>query len=565
MTSVAMLMAMTSCMRDEVVGENKGHVIGFRTAVDTRGMEATRYTLDAFYVTALENGTDTPYFADVPFVHTNSNTYMSNTEYYWPGNDRRLMFYAYAPGAEALNGATVTITHAKKSVEGFTVKSNISDQRDLIYAHNEGDQSLGLEEQVDVPLRFEHKLSKINITARTDSDYEYNCKGVRIAGVYNKGDMADLAGDEWTIANDAVKSDFEKVHDEPFVVSKYNSKWIMGELRDYDGDDVEDYAFMIPQTVTAWDPANDPQNASEGAYIAVYLQITTADGAVVFPSSALDTDGDGYEWAAIPIPAVEWKSGYSYTYQLDFTRGAGYIAPLINNPSSGTPVLGDAKIRVFANLSGMESSDEEMVVNPDMIGEWVATRFEQHTVRTFLDVESVEYNEAGGVGNIIYKYDAEGNPLQKLDENGNPITFDNEDVVITDPTEIGYAIDNFQKITILDGTELITKIPGSSFFSKTSYVLNNENYILIEVYRYDSAPVGSYDRNDYMVNPHIDEIVAATENNNGYARISVYYCDYDNWIWEDIDGDGETEAVPYMYENIQYIYYDIHYIGPDVE
>ena len=129
LTGVAMLVAMSSCMRDEVVGENKGHVIGFRTAVDTRGMVTNRYTLDAFYVTALENGTDTPYFVDVPFVHTNSNGFMSNTEYYWPGNDRRLMFYAYAPGAEGLGGATVTLTHAKKSIEGFTVKSNISEPK----------------------------------------------------------------------------------------------------------------------------------------------------------------------------------------------------------------------------------------------------------------------------------------------------------------------------------------------------------------------------------------------------------------------------------------------------
>ena len=558
-------MAMTSCMRDEVVGENKGHVIGFRTAVDTRGMEATRYTLDAFHVTALEDGTDTPYFANVPFVHTNSNSYMSNTEYYWPGNDRRLKFYAYAPSAEDMGGATVTLTHAKKSVEGFTVNNKISEQRDLIYAYNEGDQNLGLDEQVDVPLRFEHKLSMINITARTDSDYEYNCKGVRIAGVYNKGNMADLAGNEWTIADGAVKSVFEKVHDEPFVVSKHNGKWIMGELRDYDGDDVEDYAFMIPQTFTAWDPANDPTNEQGGAYLAVYLQITTTDGAVVFPSASLDTDGDGYEWAAIPLPSSEWKAGYRYSYQLDFTRGAGYVAPELNNPSSGSLVLGDAGIRVFASLNGMIASEEEMLVNPDMIGEWVATRFEEHTVRTFLEAESVEIDEWGNVRNIVVKLDENGNPVKKTDAEGNVLIYNTEDRVITDPVEIGYVIDNFQKITILDGTEMITKIPGSSIFSRTDYVVNNENYILIDIYRNTGSPEGSYDCKDYMVNPHIDEIVRATENNNGYARISVYSSNYNNWTWHDLDGDSETEPIPYLYENVQYIYYDIHYIGPDVE
>ena len=560
LTSIAMLVAMTSCMRDEVVEVNKGHVIGFRTAVDTRGMEAYWDSLDAFYVTALEYGTDIPYFVNVPFVHTNSNDYMSNTEYYWPGNDRRLMFYAYSD----VDNATVTITHEEKSIKGFTVKNNISEQRDFIYAHNDGDLNgevyIGLEEQSSVPLDFHHKLSKIYIAASTSSDYVYNCKGIRIGGVYNKGDMADLAEDEWTIAADAVESTFDKMHDEPFVITSNNSGWLMGEQKDYDGDDKDDYAFMLPQTFEAWDPT-DP--ASGGAYLAVYLQITTAEGSVVFPSAALDTDGDGYEWAAIPIPANEWKSRYSYGYWLDFTNGAGYIAP--GSVNVGSPVLGDATIKVFASLDEMPGSSEEMVVNPDMIGEWTATRFEEHETRIFLEAESIEYTESGNVSNIVLKYDEEGNPVFKKDAEGNVLYYDCEEVILTDPTEINHAIDGFNKITILDGKKLITKVPGSNLETKVDYVVNDENYILIDCYRYDDAPVGSYDRFDYYANPRIEEIVRATEHNDGYAKITVYYCDYDNWTWEDLDGDGTSECVPYMYEDVQYIYYDIAYIGPDVE
>ena len=61
LTSITILMVMSSCMRDEVVDVNNGHAIGFRTAVETRGMEARNTSLDAIYVTALEDGRD-PYF-----------------------------------------------------------------------------------------------------------------------------------------------------------------------------------------------------------------------------------------------------------------------------------------------------------------------------------------------------------------------------------------------------------------------------------------------------------------------------------------------------------------------
>ncbi|MBO5881776.1 MAG: fimbrillin family protein, partial [Alistipes sp.] len=363
MTCVAMLVAMTSCMKDEVVSENKGHVIGFRTAVDTRGLEADEWSLPYFLVTALEPGETTPYFENAQYVRDNVGEYVSSTDYYWPGNDRRLSFYAYAPKAEDMGGAEVTITNDEQSIAGFTVNPNISEQCDFIYAYNEGSDGLGLvEENGSVSLDFKHKLSKVYLYGYTGSERVFNCKGVRIGGVYNKGSMADLAGNVWTIDGDAQKSVFEKILDEPLTISNsLGGDYLIGKLVDIVGDSEEDNDFMIPQTLTAWDPVNDPRNINNGAYIAVYLQITTASGSRIYP----EDPNVEYAWVAVPISG-EWLTGYSYQYRLDFTKGAGYVAPDVNNPSSGSPVLGDATIKVVASLNGMEEATENMVVNPNM-------------------------------------------------------------------------------------------------------------------------------------------------------------------------------------------------------
>lgn len=556
MTCVAMLVAMTSCMKDEVVSENKGHVIGFRTAVDTRGLEADWSSLPYFLVTALEPGETTPYFENAQYVRDNVGEYVSSTDYYWPGNDRRLSFYAYAPKAEDMGGAEVTITNDEQSIAGFTVNPNISKQCDFIYAYNEGSNGEGLvEENGIVSLDFKHKLSKVYLYGYTRSERVFNCKGVRIGGVYNKGSMADLAGDEWTIDGDAEKSVFEKKLDEPLTISNNLSDYLIGELVDIDGNSECDNAFMIPQELTAWDPVNDPKNTENGAYIAVYLQITTASGSRIYPE---DSNVE-YAWVAVPIDG-EWLTGYSYQYRLDFTKGAGYVAPDINNPSSGSPVLGDATIKVVASLNGMEEATENMVVNPNMIGEWTATKFKSDVYRIQIEAEYTFVD--GSLESWKPTLDENGGPVFVLDENEEPIILEEEHYLITE--NIAYEIGGWSHITIVDGTQLITKVPGFDVETYNDYVFNEDGYVLIECYRL-SGEKGSMNEEDYEIRPQITSIVPARADAPGDADVVVVASDFDNLMWLDTDGDGQTEPVAYMWLNDQHIDYTIEYIGPDVE
>lgn len=555
LTSIAMLVAMTSCMRDEVVEVNKGHAINFRTAVETRGMEARHSSMDAIYVTALEDNAD-PYFSEVPFVLTGYDSYISTDTYYWPGQDRKLKFYAYAPNETKL-GADVVITNQEKSLKNFVVEEKISDQVDFVFAENAGDNNEGLEEQSSVSLNFSHKLSRISIYGRTESEENvYKFAGVRIAGVYGKGDLNDLTSNAWTIDESAGKKAFVKelADDEIVVVDKgVGELELMGTLLNLNDYPVTDYAFMIPQTFKPWDPVNDPKNEQGGAYVAVKVQISTAYGTRVYPS---EKDGE-YAWVAIPLTGssvvdesgatveglFEWKYGSSYNYTLNFTNGAGYVEPDINNPASGTPVLGDgATIKMTMTLPGMQEGVENMVVNPTMLGKWTATKFTlvQTYYKALVDSDN----------NIIY--DANDNCQFELDENGARKVLWTKTTELEGANVIGPQIDNFANLTILDGMYMWVK-NASGEEGKVRYYVNDDNYILMECYRW-RGEAGSLDEGDYDPAPRIEYIEAASENAPGKATIIV---ESDGWNWSDSE-NGVDE--PFIYEDKMTLMYDITYL-----
>ena len=107
--------------------------------------------------------------------------------------------------------------------------------------------------------------------------------------------------------------------------------------------------MIIPQKLTPWDAENDETNEEGGSYIEVLVNIETADGAVVYPT----TQGD-YGWVAFPLDG-ELIRGFKYIYKIDFTEGSGYVPPTPDGPSG--PVVGDKiqfthEITSWSNGSG---------------------------------------------------------------------------------------------------------------------------------------------------------------------------------------------------------------------
>ena len=133
-----------------------------------------------------------------------------------------------------------------------------------------------------------------------------------------------------------------------------------------------DNAMVIPQQLTAWDPTNP---TSTGAYIGVLVNIkvkATENGN--FTAQAYPAVKDAFDWVAIPID-TKWEAGKRYSYTLDFSEGAGYVAPDLtdNNNTPGTRIGNDIEFDVTVG-----NWTEETIIkrnNAKITGTWKAYRF----------------------------------------------------------------------------------------------------------------------------------------------------------------------------------------------
>ena len=320
-------MAFASCAKDTIKETNNGRAIDFRVATHTRATETTTANLTTFYVTAI-NESGSNYFTNVAFTKVDSY-FTSSPLYYWPGEET-LQFYAYAPSATTL-GATVTIDKEKQVIEGYAPAIKFADQKDLVTTTATGSKE---NEAEGVALKFNHQLSQLEVKARNANDaYTYKIKGVRFAQPVAQGSL-NLATGEWalTTSNKAV---YDVTYDNVVELNTYAQN-----LMETEGDN----AMLLPQQLVAWDAENDKENANEGAYISVYAQITTAEGARVYPKA----EGMEYAWLAVPVD-TKWEAGYKYVYTLDFTEGAGYPDPIGGDGSEGEVLGGPIKLTMSVN------------------------------------------------------------------------------------------------------------------------------------------------------------------------------------------------------------------------
>lgn len=309
-------MGLASCSQDdEPVSVNKGHAIDFRTAMDSRATETTNANLTDINVAAFMG--DQLFFPDMQFSKGSDGFFTSATEYYWPGDDSQLTFYAYSP---ANPGGTVTLDATDKSMTDFSPAATMADQVDFVTATATGTKSAN--ESAGVPLTFNHQLVQIEVRAKTDNTvYTYKVSGVRIGQPVAKGSF-DFVNSTWSLGTD--KAIYTDTYADARSLSS-DPVSVMG-----DGGN----AMILPQQLTAWDPQTDPSNSAEGAYISIKLQVATAEtGVQVYP---FPSDGD-CQWAAIPVN-TNWEAGKKYIYTLDLTHGAGYVDP--KDPKPGDPVLG---------------------------------------------------------------------------------------------------------------------------------------------------------------------------------------------------------------------------------
>lgn len=307
-------MALASCSEEEPLSVNLGHAIDFRSAMDSRATETTNANLTSIKAAAFMG--DQLFFPAMDFTKGGDGFFTSTTEYYWPGDNTQLSFYAYAPA----NLDNVTLTADTKTVSDFSPAANLANQIDFVTASATGTKDLN--ESSGVPLTFNHQLAQIEVRAKSDNEvYTFAISGVRIGQPLSNGSF-DFTTSKWTLGAD------KAIYTDTYTTAKVLTSDAVSVMGDGGN------AMILPQQLTAWDPTGDASNTAEGAYLSVKLTVSTAETGVQvypFPSDAK------CQWAAIPIN-TNLEAGKKYIYTLDLTHGAGYVDP--HDPQPGTPVLG---------------------------------------------------------------------------------------------------------------------------------------------------------------------------------------------------------------------------------
>ncbi len=365
-------LAAVSCTKSEVLESNDGEIrfnVVANSATKADAIYCNNNKPSEFTVYAESDG-KTYINGDKITSPDGGNTWVNESgTRFWP-NELSLDFYAFVNengtwGWNPENEEPATLT-------GFTVPSGVADQEDFLYAVKMN-QSKGMgtagegaetsesvtETTKPVTLNFRHALSQIVFNAKnTNPNLYVEISEVSIVGVSSKGNftfpITDTDAKKYGAHNGGVTT-----------ISDYASGWgtwsslsesamysvgftkveVPGDssVKDLttandkpDGEDVtKEFSskamLLLPQTVAAWSPAENPtvlENGNyakdKGAYFLVKCAIyNVAGNEFAEGDTALWGSTSEHKNVAIPVNPT-WEQGKKYIYTFVFGDGGGY-------------------------------------------------------------------------------------------------------------------------------------------------------------------------------------------------------------------------------------------------
>ena len=344
LATVALLAA--GCSKTEVVGPQNRKGINFAayTAKTTKAAQedVTTENLENFEVTAFGNGA--LYFDDVTFKKNRVSTvWESQTKYFWPVFS--LTFCAYNTPIEYNDlahktGFARTITTTTQELE-VSPAAELAYQQDLVAAYAADKRaSDAVNTNHSLSLTFNHYLTQVTVKATNEnSTYQVVVDGVKIANMVGHGKYT-FSENKMTAApgntNTAVYTatfDGKKLTSvaQEVMTNAGTGKW-----------------YLIPQTVTSWNPGTDYPNTnpSHGTYLALKVKITANSGALkIYPAT-----GENSGWMAVPIPSgLKFEQGKKYTVSINFfaNNGAGYVDPEAGSDLDGNGAADDMGMKII--------------------------------------------------------------------------------------------------------------------------------------------------------------------------------------------------------------------------
>ena len=209
-------------------------------------------------------------------------------------------------------------------------------------------------EKKAIPLSFNHYLTQVVVNAKNSNDtYQVKVCGVKLANLsqdgtytfYNDFDEGNIIENKMVANGDNVNSLTSVDYTATFESMTLGSaaQLVMPTINigtESEPTNTTARWYLIPQTVKAWDQANNKDNASveaknNGTYLALKVKITANNGALnIYPYAP------GYAWMAVPV-GIAFEQGKKYNVTLDFFsgtgKGAGYVDPEDPGELDGDP------------------------------------------------------------------------------------------------------------------------------------------------------------------------------------------------------------------------------------
>ena len=320
------VLAMAACSKDETVSADRSGEIGFRTLLGkTTRAVTTKANMGKFNVTAFPTG-GTNYFTNLEVASPdNGVTWNTAATYYWPASP--LNFTAYAPVSIS---TLVTVDKTTQKIAAYSPVQKVSDQKDIVVAFNAGSKTTY--GNTGVPMNFKHILSQIEVKAKcTKANLKVKVMGVKLGAVNSKADFA-FPQTETNAAYVLPRANWTGLaNSKDYLAEDATSAGLMLDATPKSIMFGADNFLMIPQKLEAFS-----KTKLAGAYIAVFCQISSDDGAGNLTQIYPGGGANAYAFAAVGI-ATEWLPGKKYIYTLAFGDGGGIVPPNQDNPNVPTP------------------------------------------------------------------------------------------------------------------------------------------------------------------------------------------------------------------------------------
>lgn len=214
------------------------------------------------------------FYMDDVADNLNAGVWSTRNVYYWPGEDRTLRFFAWAP----VDAAFTSVPESpENTVLGYEVPQAVADQKDVVVAVT---SDIPGNSNTEVPLGFRHICSAIRFEFGREMQpgtiKSVELKNVKYAGSY------DMASDTWAL-NDGVAS----------------------------------FKQDLGLPTTGNEPDDSPLTKPEGTFMMVPQ--TLPDGAEVEVVFVDGVTGQEREPMTVSIAGSRWPQGMTVTYKLSIT------------------------------------------------------------------------------------------------------------------------------------------------------------------------------------------------------------------------------------------------------